>query len=166
MDFPAVYPSRAGVCLGGTPRLALAAGGARVDPGITGVVSTVRRPPDGVTPSGIPDYAHTPASSDRAAFRYALLRDEPPVVSIVTPFFNTGDVFHETARSVFAQSLQAWEWIVVNDASTDAHALGVLAQYRRHPRVEVVDLGSEECIRMLADFIAAHPEVWNEDIGE
>lgn len=36
----------------------------------------------------------------------------------------------------------------------------------RENGVEVVDLGSEECIRMLADFIEAHPEVWNEDIGE
>src|SRR4026209_2546582 len=36
----------------------------------------------------------------------------------------------------------------------------------RENGVEVIDLGSQECIRMLADFIAAHPEVWNEDIGE
>lgn len=32
--------------------------------------------------------------------------------------------------------------------------------------VRVIDLRSETCIRMLADYIAAHPEVWNEDIGE
>jgi cytosine deaminase len=32
--------------------------------------------------------------------------------------------------------------------------------------VEVVDLRSEECIAMLGDWIAANPEVWNEDIGE
>ncbi len=31
--------------------------------------------------------------------------------------------------------------------------------------VQVVDLRSGECIRMLADWIRAHPEVWNEDIG-
>ena len=31
--------------------------------------------------------------------------------------------------------------------------------------VEVVDLDNEECIRMLADFIQAHPEIWYEDIG-
>jgi cytosine/creatinine deaminase len=36
----------------------------------------------------------------------------------------------------------------------------------RENGVEVIDLGSEECIRMLADFIEAHPEIWNEDIGE
>ena len=36
----------------------------------------------------------------------------------------------------------------------------------RENGVEVIDLESQECIRMLAGFIAAHPEVWNEDIGE
>ena len=32
--------------------------------------------------------------------------------------------------------------------------------------VAVVDLRSDDCIRMLADYIAANPDVWNEDIGE
>jgi cytosine deaminase len=36
----------------------------------------------------------------------------------------------------------------------------------RENGVEVIDLNSQECIRMLADYIAAHPEVWSEDIGE
>jgi cytosine/creatinine deaminase len=32
--------------------------------------------------------------------------------------------------------------------------------------VAVVDLDSGECARLLGDFIAAHPDVWGEDIGE
>jgi creatinine deaminase len=32
--------------------------------------------------------------------------------------------------------------------------------------VEVVDLKSEACRELLAGYIAEHPEVWNEDIGE
>lgn len=32
--------------------------------------------------------------------------------------------------------------------------------------VEVVDLDSDECKRLMADFIAEHPSLWNEDIGE
>jgi cytosine/creatinine deaminase len=32
--------------------------------------------------------------------------------------------------------------------------------------VEVVNLDSEECHRLMLDFIAEHPEVWYEDIGE
>ncbi|HXG01177.1 MAG TPA: nucleoside deaminase [Bacteroidota bacterium] len=32
--------------------------------------------------------------------------------------------------------------------------------------IEVVDLQSQECIEMLAAYIALHPDIWNEDIGE
>ena len=31
--------------------------------------------------------------------------------------------------------------------------------------VEIVDLDSDECIRMLGGFIAEHPDLWHEDIG-
>ena len=36
----------------------------------------------------------------------------------------------------------------------------------RENSVEVVDLGSRECVSLLADYITNNPEVWNEDIGE
>lgn len=36
----------------------------------------------------------------------------------------------------------------------------------RENGVEVVNLDSAECKALMAEFIAAHPEVWNEDIGE
>jgi cytosine deaminase len=32
--------------------------------------------------------------------------------------------------------------------------------------VEVVNLDSEECVRLMHEFIAEHPEIWYEDIGE
>jgi cytosine deaminase len=35
----------------------------------------------------------------------------------------------------------------------------------RENGVEVVDLDSAACKAVLAEFIAAHPEIWNEDIG-
>jgi cytosine deaminase len=31
--------------------------------------------------------------------------------------------------------------------------------------VKVIDLDSQECMDLLGGYIAAHPEVWNEDIG-
>ena len=31
--------------------------------------------------------------------------------------------------------------------------------------VEVIDLNSAECIRLLGDYIRSNPVVWNEDIG-
>ena len=36
----------------------------------------------------------------------------------------------------------------------------------RERGVDVVDLDSLECVDLLTTFIRAHPDVWNEDIGE
>jgi creatinine deaminase len=35
----------------------------------------------------------------------------------------------------------------------------------RENDTEVIDLHSDECIRMLKKYITEHPEIWNEDIG-
>lgn len=32
--------------------------------------------------------------------------------------------------------------------------------------VEVIVLDSAECVQLMTEFIAAHPDLWNEDIGE
>ncbi len=36
----------------------------------------------------------------------------------------------------------------------------------RENGVNVIDLDNEECRALLAGYIAGHPEVWHEDIGE
>jgi cytosine/creatinine deaminase len=36
----------------------------------------------------------------------------------------------------------------------------------RERGVEVLDLDSPECVSLLRAFMEAHPDVWNEDIGE
>jgi len=36
----------------------------------------------------------------------------------------------------------------------------------RERGVEVVDLDSSECVNLLTGFIEAHPDLWDEDIGE
>lgn len=38
-------------------------------------------------------------------------------------------------------------------------------EWLREQGVEVVDLNDDDCIRLLGDYISAHPQVWNEDIG-
>jgi cytosine deaminase len=40
------------------------------------------------------------------------------------------------------------------------------ADWLRENGVKVIDLNSQECVEMLNEFINAHPEIWNEDIGE
>ena len=88
-----------------------------------------------------PNYQETPAAESRPVFTYlpANPTDEP-VVTIITPYYNTGFVFHETARTVLRQSFQAWEWLIINDGSTDPAALDVLNSYRAsEPRIRVID---------------------------
>src|SRR5436309_3873095 len=90
---------------------------------------------------GQPDFSNLPASPRRPKFEY-LPRDSgaKPVLTIVTPFFNAGEVFRETAASIFAQSLQQWEWIIVNDGSSNPEALALLDEYRsKDSRIRVVD---------------------------
>lgn len=43
---------------------------------------------------------------------------------------------------------------------------GSSRQFLEANGVEVVDLDDPQCIRMMRDFIAANPGLWNEDIGE
>ncbi|HZW99298.1 MAG TPA: nucleoside deaminase [Trueperaceae bacterium] len=39
------------------------------------------------------------------------------------------------------------------------------AQWLREHGVNVVDLDDGRCVQMMTDFIAARPDLWNEDIG-
>jgi cytosine/creatinine deaminase len=52
--------------------------------------------------------------------------------------------------------------LVVGDSRTFAGGLDWL----RQNGVEVIDLDNRECRELMETFIAAHPEIWNEDIGE
>jgi len=52
--------------------------------------------------------------------------------------------------------------VVVGESRTFAGGLDWL----RENGVEVIDLDDSECRELLEAYIAAHPEVWNEDIGE
>jgi creatinine deaminase len=52
--------------------------------------------------------------------------------------------------------------LVVGESRTFAGGM----DWVRESGIEVVDLDSKECRELLERFIAAHPEIWNEDIGE
>lgn len=67
-----------------------------------------------------------PADPTRPTRVHTFERLTPPVVSIVTPFFNTGPEFRDTAVSVLQQTLVEWEWIIVDDGSTEADSVQML----------------------------------------
>ena len=52
--------------------------------------------------------------------------------------------------------------VVVGESQTFSGGI----EWLRENGVEVVDLESSDCRELLAGFIAEHPQIWNEDIGE
>ena len=52
--------------------------------------------------------------------------------------------------------------VVIGENKTFLGAEDLLRQHG----IEVVVLDDSECVQMMSDFIAAHPTLWNEDIGE
>ena len=81
-----------------------------------------------------------PLDPTQPRYGYRPAAPAPPAVSIITPYYNTGPLFLETVRSVLRQSLQQWEWIIVNDGSDDPAALRVLLALRSaDARIRVLD---------------------------
>ena len=56
-----------------------------------------------------------------------------PMVSIVTPFYNTSMFLAECIESVLRQTYQNWEYILVNNCSTDG-SLEIAQEYARQDR--------------------------------
>jgi cytosine/creatinine deaminase len=52
--------------------------------------------------------------------------------------------------------------LVVGESRTFAGGI----EWLRANGVEVIDMDDSECRELLEGYIAAHPEIWNEDIGE
>lgn len=89
------------------------------------------------------DFQNTPATERRGLWPYTADAgvDSRAIVSIVTPFFNPGAVFAETLLSVRRQSWQSWEWIIVDDGSTDAASIAALASAAaQEPRIRAITL--------------------------
>jgi glycosyltransferase involved in cell wall biosynthesis len=61
-----------------------------------------------------------------------------PLVSIVTPFFNTDEFLEECIESVLAQTYQNWEYILVNNCSTDRSAEIAQCYLGKDPRIRLI----------------------------
>lgn len=60
-------------------------------------------------------------------------RDDQPFVSIVTPVYNGERALKECIESVLAQTYQNWEYIIVNNCSTD-HSLEIAERYAKQDK--------------------------------
>ena len=73
-------------------------------------------------------------------------------VSVGLPFFNNRRTLADAIRSVFAQSFEDWELILVDDGSTDGSL--EIARSVRDPRVRVVSDGSNRGLAARLNQIA------------
>jgi glycosyltransferase involved in cell wall biosynthesis len=61
-----------------------------------------------------------------------------PTVSVITPAWNAATHIAETIASVRAQTIQDWEWLIVDDGSTDLTAAIVEAVARGDARIRLL----------------------------
>jgi teichuronic acid biosynthesis glycosyltransferase TuaG len=59
-------------------------------------------------------------------------------VSIITPAWNAGAYIEETIASVCGQTFQDWEWLIVDDGSTDDTVAIVRSHAARDPRIRLL----------------------------
>lgn len=64
------------------------------------------------------------------------LNDSHPLVSVITPLYNSEDYIAETIESVINQEYTHWEMIIVDDCSTDGSAAIVERYARQDSRVK------------------------------
>ena len=66
------------------------------------------------------------------------LNEEKPTISIISAFYNNGDTIEETYNSVMNQTYPYFEWIIVDDGSTDKDSLEKLQEIeKKDKRIKV-----------------------------
>jgi len=64
---------------------------------------------------------------------------EKPEITIVTAYYNGHKYIDETINSVLNQTFPAWEWIIVNDGSTDEESIEKLKEIEKiDKRIKIV----------------------------
>jgi len=95
--------------------------------------------------------AHGETDAFRRAGRQASYRDLIMVTTLAPCWYCSGLLRQFGFRTV-----------VVGESENFAGGI----EWLRSCGVQVIDLASSECIAIMREYIASHPEVWNEDIGE
>jgi hypothetical protein len=62
----------------------------------------------------------------------------PPVIAIITCTHDPRDVFEDTAKALFGQSLQNFIWVIVDDHTSSQASLTLLKTVSKDPRVTIL----------------------------
>ena len=82
------------------------------------------------------DYAKEPGRKLLISNRES---DGKPLVSIITPYYNAGKHFKQTFNCVMNQTFPWFEWIIVDDGSTDKPSLDILERLsKQDTRIRVL----------------------------
>ena len=75
----------------------------------------------------------------RTLLNRKLNHEREPLVSIITPFFNADKFFEQTYNCVINQTFPWFEWIIVDDGSTDIASIEILEHFvRMDPRIRLL----------------------------
>ncbi len=75
-----------------------------------------------------------------------------PVISIITPFYNSGKYIEETVNSILNQTYPNFEWIIVDDGSTDKKSLEILGNIKKMDKRIKVFHKENEGLARTRDF--------------
>src|SRR5262245_41928368 len=81
-------------------------------------------------------------SSECKTLPLTMSNQSPPLVSIVTPMYNTVEYIEECIESVRAQTYEHWNYVIVNNCSTDGSAEIARRFAAFDSRISVVDNAS------------------------
>ena len=71
------------------------------------------------------DYTKEPG---KYVIQRGLSMDNAPLMSVITPYYNAGKYFEQTFNCVMNQTFPWFEWIIVDDGSTDTDSISKLAK--------------------------------------
>ena len=82
------------------------------------------------------DYTKQPG---RRLLNRSLVDDGKVLISIITPYYNAGKYFEQTYNCVMNQTFPWFEWIIVDDGTTDEESLEILDKFSKlDKRIKVI----------------------------
>ncbi len=67
------------------------------------------------------------------------MTEPAPVISVVTTVFNTGIILGDTLHAVQRSSFKSYEWLIVNDGSTDQETINLLMELETAGSAEIIN---------------------------